>query len=416
MAAEKGDEEGDSGAQTSISSWWGSFYDSAKQKLSETNEFLVRDMKEFTETVRSDTSKLVASTAASMKDQLNIQVNLDEASNTTKVVANSISGFLGKVVQHVTPIPPDDEENDDSTMFLGTSSGVKVMTPAEARLFSAQTSPATYCNEPDNSAEFELWRESFDLDARKEELSLLMLDSKEVRSLYTKLVPEAVSHVDFWTRYFYKKHQLEKAEERRAKLVERAQTTDTSLGWDDEDDFDVVDQPGAETKEEPPTMQPAAIADPPQPTPVPVEAPENFAKTNNEDATDVIPDDVTEKNSSHVEKTFIVEAEESRVAQTSQSTDPSSVNPQPSNSPILAEEPNTPSAAPEKQPSAPSTPPQALKGKPISSTSKVVESSSGADSSDWEKEFDLDMTEDEIVEALQEEDNDDDIEGWEEWE
>ena len=35
----------------------------------------------------------------------------------------------------------------------------------------------------------------------------------------------------------------------------------------------------------------------------------------------------------------------------------------------------------------------------------AVESSSGADSSEWEKEFDLDMTEDEIIEALQEEDN-----------
>ena len=43
-------------------------------QLSETNEFLVRDMKEFTDTVKCDTSRLVASTAASMKEQLNIKV------------------------------------------------------------------------------------------------------------------------------------------------------------------------------------------------------------------------------------------------------------------------------------------------------------------------------------------------------
>ena len=34
-----------------------------------------------------------------------------------------------------------------------------------------------------------------------------------------------------------------------------------------------------------------------------------------------------------------------------------------------------------------------------------AESSSGADSSEWEKEFDIDMTEDEIKQALQEENN-----------
>ena len=37
-----------------------------------------------------------------------LQVNLDEASNATRVVTTSSSGFLGKVVQHVTPIPPDE--------------------------------------------------------------------------------------------------------------------------------------------------------------------------------------------------------------------------------------------------------------------------------------------------------------------
>lgn len=40
----------------------------------ETNEFVVRDMKEFTQTVKDDTSKLVAKTATSMKEQLNIKV------------------------------------------------------------------------------------------------------------------------------------------------------------------------------------------------------------------------------------------------------------------------------------------------------------------------------------------------------
>nr|XP_002128881.1 BSD domain-containing protein 1 isoform X1 [Ciona intestinalis] len=237
MATKSEEEEKDESAN----SWWGSWYDSAKKKLVETNEFIARDLKEFTQVVKDDTSKFVAQTAISMKDQLNIKANVEEASEATKVVATSISGFLGSVVKHVTPSPPDQDENADSTMFVGTQSGMKVISPAEARLFSIQTDPATYCNEPDNTPEFHQWLETFELSEKKEELSLLMLDYKEVRTLYTRLVPDAVSHVDFWQRYFYKKYCLDEAEKRRALLVERAAKKETELSWGDDDDYDCVE-------------------------------------------------------------------------------------------------------------------------------------------------------------------------------
>ena len=38
---------------------------------------MMRDMKEFTQAVKDDASKLVASTAAQMKDQLNINVSVN---------------------------------------------------------------------------------------------------------------------------------------------------------------------------------------------------------------------------------------------------------------------------------------------------------------------------------------------------
>uniref|UniRef100_H2YM85 BSD domain-containing protein n=1 Tax=Ciona savignyi TaxID=51511 RepID=H2YM85_CIOSA len=156
--AEKCEEEDDS-----ANSWWGSWYDSAKKKIAETNEFIARDLKEFTQVVKDDTSKFVAQTAISMKDQLNIQANVGEASEATKIVANSIGGFLGNVVKHIAPLPPPSDENADATMYVGTPSGLKVISPAEARLFALQTNPGTYCNEPDCPVEFEAWMRSFDL-------------------------------------------------------------------------------------------------------------------------------------------------------------------------------------------------------------------------------------------------------------
>lgn len=232
---EENEKSSEDTAPGSSSSWWNSWYDTAKKKLEETNNFVMKDVKEFGSVVRNESSSLVASAATSMKEQLNISVNIDEASEATKYVASSISGFLGSVVKHVTPILPDSDEDDDSSMVIGTMSGVKMMSPSQTRLYNIQTDPATYCNEPDNLEEFHQWLPTFMIEDKKEELSTLMLDSKEVRSIYTKLVPEAVSHKDFWTRYFYKKHVHDEAEKRRALLVERAQQ-DTELSWEDDDD------------------------------------------------------------------------------------------------------------------------------------------------------------------------------------
>ena len=50
------------------------------------------------------------------------------------------------------------------------------------------------------------WLIDFDLesDAVKAEISDLLVETPQVRSLYSKLVPEAVAHSDFWQRYYYR--------------------------------------------------------------------------------------------------------------------------------------------------------------------------------------------------------------------
>jgi len=60
---------------------------------------------------------------------------------------------------------------------------------SQARLFEIQTSPQTYCTEPDGPQEqFDAWRSTFDLEAKKGEISDLLVSVNEVRSIYTKLV------------------------------------------------------------------------------------------------------------------------------------------------------------------------------------------------------------------------------------
>jgi len=92
-----------------------------------------------------------------------------------------------------------DSESED-----GKSKSV-VSGPA-ARLANLRTNPATYCNEAEDMVHFLQWTESFNVEGQeiKAEISDIMVECPEVRALYSKLVPSAVAHNDFWVRYFYK--------------------------------------------------------------------------------------------------------------------------------------------------------------------------------------------------------------------
>jgi len=206
--------------------------DSAKKKIEETNEFMRRDMGEFAQAVKQDASKIVNSTA----EQLNINLNLEEAGEKTRIVTSQIGSFINKVVEKVAPQMPDDDEEN---LLVGTRKGVKTLDAYQAKIFHLQTNPETYLTGADDEDEYKKFCENFSIDENKEELSGIMLDFKEVRSIYTKLVPDAVTHEDFWRRYFYKKSLIQKAEERRALLAERVDKLNNSsqdLTWDVSDD------------------------------------------------------------------------------------------------------------------------------------------------------------------------------------
>lgn len=64
----------------------------------------------------------------------------------------------------------------------------------QARLHAIQIDPATYCNEPTGSKEeFEKWKATFDLEAKKGDISELLVSNVEVRALYTQMV--SVFHI-----------------------------------------------------------------------------------------------------------------------------------------------------------------------------------------------------------------------------
>ncbi|XP_047197661.1 BSD domain-containing protein 1 isoform X1 [Hippoglossus stenolepis] len=255
--------------------WWGGWlqqsFQAVKDKSTEALEFLKRDLTEFSTVVQHDTACSIAATACAVRNKLAVSSpgflfspdsvfvspshaqtvtlyisatsQVEGSSETTEKVKKSLSSFLGVISDTLAP-PPDKTIDCDVITLVATPSGTtEVYDSSKARLYSLQADPATYCNEPDGPPEqFDNWLSSFSLEDKKGEISEHLVNSPSIRSLYTKMVPAAVSHSEFWQRYFYKVFQLDQEEARRVALKQRAEQTTHSetLGWEEEEEDDFL--------------------------------------------------------------------------------------------------------------------------------------------------------------------------------
>uniref|UniRef100_H2MT77 BSD domain containing 1 n=1 Tax=Oryzias latipes TaxID=8090 RepID=H2MT77_ORYLA len=223
--------------------WWGGWlqqsFQAVRDKSTEALEFIKRDLTEFSTVVQHDTACSIVATATAVRNKLAVE----GSSDTTEKVKKSLSSFLGVLTDTLAP-PPDKTIDCDVITLVATAAGTtEVYDSSKARLYSLQADPATYCNEPDGPLEqFDSWLSTFSLDERKGDISELLVNSPSIRALYTKMVPAAVSHSEFWQRYFYKVFQLDQEEARRVALKQRAEQaahTET-LDWEEEEEDDFL--------------------------------------------------------------------------------------------------------------------------------------------------------------------------------
>ncbi|NWX92245.1 BSDC1 protein, partial [Nothoprocta pentlandii] len=206
---------------------------------SEALEFMKRDLAEFTQVVQHDTACTIAATASVVKDRL---ARTEVSSGATEKVRKGLSDFLGVISDTFAPSPDKTIDCDVITLMATPTGTTEPYDSAKARLYSLQSDPATYCNEPDGPAELlEAWLSQFNLEEKKGEISELLATSPSIRALYSKMVPVAVSHSEFWQRYFYKVHRLEQDEVRREALKQRVEQSmhREEPGWE-EDEEDIL--------------------------------------------------------------------------------------------------------------------------------------------------------------------------------
>ncbi|XP_068748602.1 BSD domain-containing protein 1-like [Montipora capricornis] len=214
------------------SAWGSEFIASVRNKSAEAMTMVKNDLSEFVCTIQHDTSSVVADTANAVKETLKVEE--EEPEGASARIKQGVSKFFGSLSHSLK----ENISHVATAAAAVTSDGPEpVFDRTQAKLHEIQTDPATFCSEPDGHlGMYEEWCKTFDPEQCKGEISELLVNVPEVRALYAKLVPSAVSHVLFWQRYFYKVHQLEQEEKRRAALVARAnQAQVEELGWGDDD-------------------------------------------------------------------------------------------------------------------------------------------------------------------------------------
>ena len=84
-----------------------------------------------------------------------------------------------------------------------------------------QRDSSTYCDEPEDEDDFASWQEGFSLEKRKGDIEDLLSGNAFMQELQSRIVPLIVEQEVFWSRYFYRLHKLQQAEEARSNLVKR---------------------------------------------------------------------------------------------------------------------------------------------------------------------------------------------------
>uniref|UniRef100_A0AAY4AU74 BSD domain-containing protein n=1 Tax=Denticeps clupeoides TaxID=299321 RepID=A0AAY4AU74_9TELE len=383
--------------------WWGGWFQQSFQavrdKSAEAYEFLKRDLTEFSNVIQHDTTCSIVATASAVRSKLAVE----GSSETTEKVKKSLSNILGVITDTLAP-PPDKTIDCDVITLVATPTGTtEVYDSTKARLYSLQADPATYCNEPDGPPEqFEAWLSTFNFEEKKPEISELLVQSRSIRALYLKMVPAAVSPSEFWQRYFYKVYQLDQEEARRVALKQRAEQTShntESLGWEDEEEDEFLGATSTSRLDFTPPLDESPLIPPVTITPSTPFGPSPSQTVLSPSATSD--------------------------AGLSVSSDSTSL---PTQMEVLSEKPDKGQKAlhlTTKTEIAKEEVPQDLRVFELNSDSgKSTPSNNGKKGSstdiseDWEKDFDLDMTEEEVQLALSKLDATGELEDedWENWE
>jgi hypothetical protein len=239
-----------------------------------------RDLTEFSHTIAADT--------ASVAERELSEADGSVAKTVHTTLVSAVSSLPSALSSLATAIEAVVAPGDESLVNVSAVSDAPPHASAASAAAAAVTvvpsltvdgneeaSEALYCSDPaaDDAELFSAWKSAFVLADRPDDISRVLAEKEHVRVLHAKLVPDAVSYRDFWTRFFYHDHKRALAKQRRDELIRRANDSTANpqpaedLGWEDEDEAKLTEPPSAPVATEPPTLEAPLVA-PVQPAPI----------------------------------------------------------------------------------------------------------------------------------------------------
>ncbi|XP_037498592.1 BSD domain-containing protein 1 isoform X2 [Rhipicephalus sanguineus] len=166
---------------------------------------------------------------------------LDGENSVTSKAKEGLTSLIGSISEVLSPTwdPADDE------LSIIHDNEVHPVDRWQACLHSILVDRNTYCHEPDSPPEvYETWLETFNMEDHKDEIADILLNYSEVQRLYDELVPGAVSHEEFWQRYFFRAFQLWQAEEELVNSVQESSERLSISGVDSDHLMETLSGPG----------------------------------------------------------------------------------------------------------------------------------------------------------------------------
>nr|GMD60250.1 BSD domain-containing protein 1-like [Ipomoea batatas] len=186
-----------------------------------------RDLEEFSSGLKTETATIREAASRVVKD---LPARLESGA---AVVQESLE-TVGQAI-----------DNIGSTGGDINLQNLKPYSRIDAAIRAIQCDAKTYCEEPEESEDYREWKLGFVFEEKLEEIGDLVEGNIVIAEIYSEIVPRRVDRETFWSRYFYKVYCVKRAEEARARLVERAISGEQELSWDVDDGEEENNKNGA---------------------------------------------------------------------------------------------------------------------------------------------------------------------------
>jgi len=204
--------------------WFSSTLSSAKEKSTEMYQYIKQDLTEFGESVQE--------VSRDLKDKLKLE---DTVRSATCTVGDTMNTIFDQV-STIFGVGPDD---DDETILVGDANSMNNRR-VQNKIYALALEEHVFLEDPSNMEDYESWAASFDLNEKSVELADLLTTNPHLQLQYTQLVPDKVSHLLFWHRFYYQVYLILKAENQfeltSGKKSEKLEQNEDALGRESPDD------------------------------------------------------------------------------------------------------------------------------------------------------------------------------------